>query len=322
MFRTNRPTNRSRPAHKSTGLERLDLAELHFAAEMPAGRRLDLPGRGTIFVREAEGPAGAPAVLLVHGLLASADLNWSLALPMLATHFRVVAPDLRGHGDGIRTRRFDGAQCADDLAAIVHELGLGRVIVVGYSLGGLVAQLFARRHPGLVSGLVLCATAHNFSSAGGGSVIRLMTRAALLAPERVRRAVMMAVLAPRSADSGQGRWVMDQVAKHDTRCLLQAATEAVAFDSSGWLGGVSMPTSVVLTTNDQVVSPVVQRELCRVLANPTVHEVEGDHFVCVKRPEAFNSALVAACTDVGGQSGPDAGRPTLMSSICEEMFSF
>jgi len=295
MFWNSRPTERRPKVAKRTRPERLDLTELHFAAEMPAGHRLELPGRGTIFVREASGPAGAQTVLLVHGLLASADLNWSLAIPQLATQFRVVAPDLRGHGDGIPTRRFDGAQCADDLAAIVELLDLGRVIVVGYSLGGLVAQLFARRHPQMVLGLVLCATAHNFASAGGGMAIRLLTRAAQFAPAPVRRAAMMAVLAPRSADGGQGRWVMDQVAKHDTRAILQAATEAIAFDSSDWLGGMARPSAVVLTTEDQVVSPEIQRELCRVLANPVVHEVKGDHFVCVKRPEVFNQALVAAC---------------------------
>ncbi len=296
MFWTARSTTRSERAPKATGLERLDLADLHFAAEMPAGRRLELPGRGTIFVREAAGPSGAPTVLLVHGLLASADLNWSLAVPELAAQFRVIAPDLRGHGDGIPTRRFDGAQCADDLAAIVELLELGRVIVVGYSLGGLVAQLFARRHPEMVSGMVLCATAHNFASAGGGVAMRLLARAAQLAPAPIRRAAMMAVLAPRSTDGNHGRWVMYQVAKHDTRAILQAATEAIRFDSSAWLGGTAGPTAVVLTTKDQVVAPAIQRELCRVLANPTVHEVEGDHFVCVKRPEVFNRALVAACS--------------------------
>ncbi len=300
MFWTSRRTNRGPRPAKGTGLERLDFAELHFAGEMPAGRRLDLPGRGTIFVREAAGPAGAPTVLLVHGLLASADLNWSLAVPELANRFRVIAPDLRGHGDGIPTRRFDGAQCADDLAAIVEVLELGPVIVVGYSLGGLVAQLFARRHPEMVRGLVLCATAHNFASAGGGTAIRLLTHAAQHVPARVRWAVMMAVLAPRSAGAGQGRWVMDQVAKHDTRAILRAATEAIAFDSTDWLGGMARPSAVVLTTKDQVVSPAIQRELCRVLANPVVHEIEGDHFVCVKRPEAFNAALLAACGDCSG----------------------
>src|SRR5260370_13295626 len=101
MFWNSGPTTRRRQACKRAGLERLDLAELHFAAEMPAGRRLDLPGRGTIFVREASGPAGAPTVLLVHGLLASADLNSSLAVPGLAAHFPFLTPALRRHCRGI-----------------------------------------------------------------------------------------------------------------------------------------------------------------------------------------------------------------------------
>jgi 3-oxoadipate enol-lactonase len=289
---------RSTGKPRRTGLERLDLNELQFADKMPAGRFVSLPGRGQAFVREAAGPDGAPVVLLVHGLLASADLNWSLALPELATRYRVVAPDLRGHGDGMRTRRFDGAECADDLAALVEAMGLGQVIVVGYSLGGLVAQVFARRHPTLVSGLVLCATGHNFASSGGGPGLRLLTRLALLAPAGVRRAAMMAVLAPRATEDGRGRWVMDQVAKHDTRTLLQAASAATSFNSSSWLGGLVMSSAVVLTTDDQVVAPEIQRELCKVLVNPSVHEVAGDHFVCAKQPERFHRALVAACESV------------------------
>ncbi len=158
--------NRNRVSTGSTrpSVERLNLADLHFADTMPEGRRLVLPGRGTTFVREAAGPPGAPAVLLVHGLLATADLNWSTAIPALARRFRVVAPDLRGHGGGIRTGNFQAADCADDLAAVVCELNLGPVIVVGYSLGGAVAQLFARRHPHLVAGIVLCASACSFQS--------------------------------------------------------------------------------------------------------------------------------------------------------------
>ncbi len=298
MFKTHGSKRTSGRSSRRTGLERLDLSELHFAAEMPAGRAVTLAGRGTTFVRVAEGPPGAPTILLVHGLFASADLNWSLAIPELANDYRVVAPDLRGHGDGIRTRRFDAVECADDLAAIVHELALGQVIVVGYSLGGLVAQLFARRHPGLVTGLVLCATAHRFAESGGGSMTRLLSRAALLVPEAIRRALMMAVLAPRSAPGGQSTWVMEQVAKHDTRSILQAAAEATAFDSTDWLGALATPSAVVLTAGDQVVSAKVQRELCRVLSNPAVHVLEGDHFVCVKQPAVFNTALVAACAHV------------------------
>ena len=82
----------------------------------------------------------------------------------------MVAPDLRGHGRGIRSRRpFRLEDCADDLAALVEQLGCGPVVVVGYSMGGLVAQLLWRRHPDLVAGLVLCSTARVFLPGGRGS---------------------------------------------------------------------------------------------------------------------------------------------------------
>jgi len=185
MFgRTNRQETslRRRPR---LAIERLDMADLHFADELPEGRLVDLPGRGTAFVRFASGPAGSPTVLLLHGLMATADLNWSLAVPALETQFNVVAPDLRGHGRGLPTDRFSGEECADDLAAIVATLELGHVIVVGYSLGGLVAQIFVRRYPELVAGLVLCATASKFDVPTARGPVRLLERAARRVPETV-----------------------------------------------------------------------------------------------------------------------------------------
>jgi pimeloyl-ACP methyl ester carboxylesterase len=279
-------------------IERLDVADLHFADELPEGRQIDLPGRGSAFVRIARGPAGAPTVLLLHGLMATADLNWSLAVPALATRFNVVAPDLRGHGRGLPTARFSGDECADDLAAVVRTMELGSVIVVGYSLGGLVAQLFVRRYPELVAGLVLCATASRFDVPTGKGAARLLEQAARRVPERVRRAVMLALLAPKSADSERGRWLMSEVRRHDTLALLDASAEASTFDSGPWLGATDRPSAVIVTQDDMVVSAEAQRELARVLGRPAVYEIEGDHFVCIKRPNEFNAALVAACAGV------------------------
>ncbi|HEV2216656.1 MAG TPA: alpha/beta hydrolase [Candidatus Dormibacteraeota bacterium] len=291
-----RSTGRERPA-----FERLDLADLHFADEMPEGRSVDLPGRGSAFVRMASGPAGAPTVLLVHGLFATADLNWSTAIPELATRFNVIAPDLRGHGRGLPTRRFSGAECADDLAAIVRALEAGRVIVVGYSLGGLVAQVFARRHPELLAGLVLCATASRFRIPTEKGLVRFVMKAARRAPERVRRAAMITAMKPRSADCERGRWLMNQVRHHDTGALLDAVAELGGFDSGGWLGETDRPSAVIVMTQDTTVSAEAQHDLARALRRCSVHEVEGDHFVCVKRPSEFNAVLVDACAGVFAQ---------------------
>src|SRR5436305_10915636 len=126
------------------------------------GRTIEVPGRGETFVYEMEGPPDAPVLFLVHGLVASTQLNWFPAFPVLADRYRVVATDLRGHGRGFPTgSRFRLADCADDMAAVADTLGIERFIPVGYSLGGPIAQLVWHRHRDRVEGLVLAATSRN-----------------------------------------------------------------------------------------------------------------------------------------------------------------
>lgn len=107
--------------------------------------------------------------------MATAALNWHAALPELGRHFRAVAPNLRGHGaGGRRDQPFTLDSCADELAETIERLGLQGSIAVGYSMGGAVAQVLARRHPELLGGMVLCATASEFA---GNTWLRPAVRA-------------------------------------------------------------------------------------------------------------------------------------------------
>ncbi len=96
--------------------------------------------------------------------MATAALNWYGALEFLGRSFHAIAPDLRGHGrHGCGSPPFSVEGCADDLATLIRELSLGQAIVVGYSMGGAIAQVLAKRHRDVVRGLVLCATAASFA---------------------------------------------------------------------------------------------------------------------------------------------------------------
>ncbi|MGI8793825.1 MAG: alpha/beta fold hydrolase, partial [Acidimicrobiales bacterium] len=126
---------------------------------LPEGGNFELSGRGTTWARVLPGDPGSTAVLLLHGWTATADLNWAGVYEALWPEHTVIAPDHHGHGRGLRREgAFTIADTADDAAALVRHLGFDQVIVVGYSMGGAVAQEFARRHPTLTTGLVLCAT--------------------------------------------------------------------------------------------------------------------------------------------------------------------
>ena len=96
---------------------------------------------------------GSPLILL-HGLF-GAGRNWGGLQKRLAQRHRVLAPDLRNHGESGRAARMDYPAMAEDVAELIAARGLGPTAVLGHSMGGKVAMALALRHPGLVSRLVV-----------------------------------------------------------------------------------------------------------------------------------------------------------------------
>ena len=102
--------------------------------------------------------------LLLHGWTASSDLQFFTAYEALAERCSFVGIDHRGHGRGLRSPdAFTLEDAADDAAAVVRHLGVGPVVAVGYSMGGPIALHLARRHPDVVAGVVVQATALEWS---------------------------------------------------------------------------------------------------------------------------------------------------------------
>ncbi len=275
---------------------------------LPDGRALELPGRGTTWIREAPGPQGAPTLLLLHGWTANSALNWFGAYEGLQREFNVVAIDHRGHGCGIRSRRrFRLEDCADDAAALLEALNIKRAIAVGYSMGGPIAQLLWRRHPKMVEGLVLCATAARFSERRGervlNGVVSGLSLATRLAPPSVNRRVSERVLVSKYDTTPLGNWAREQARLNDLRTMLESGHEVASYDATSWISSINVPTAVILTTRDETVSPHRQQQLADAISQSTVIEVDGRHDFCATRPERFSDAILAACSDVSSRVG-------------------
>jgi pimeloyl-ACP methyl ester carboxylesterase len=271
---------------------------------VPDGRFVELPDRGTTFIRDAAGPPGASTVVLLHGLSATGGLNWLWCFEPLSTRYRVIAIDHRGHGHGIGTRRFRLADCADDVAALAGVLGIEQLTAVGYSMGGPIAQLLWHRHRSLVTGLVLCATSRNFRSQRSQLAFSLMpfiTAALRSTPGVARRAVMSRILEQRMAGIPAREWVMDEMQSSDPAAIAEAAAAIGRFSSREWIGEVDVPTTVVITEQDRLVPPERQRRLAASIPGARIVSVQGDHGVCVANPRAFVPALMQACSTVSSR---------------------
>ncbi len=254
------------------------------------GRIVLLPERGEVFVRDS-GPRGdpadkAPTVLLLHGWTVGADLNFFAVYEQLARSYRVIALDHRGHGRGMRsTELFSLEDCADDAAALLEVLDVkpGRTIALGYSMGGPIALLLARRHPGLVSALVCQATALEWrATLADRSKWRFLSVAEVglrvsSGDGVVERVIDQAVKASPHLEPIRP-WLEAEIQRGLGRSLIDAGRALSLFDSRPWAKEIGLPAVVCVTTRDRLVLPSKQRALARALRAETF-EIEGDHDV-------------------------------------------
>jgi pimeloyl-ACP methyl ester carboxylesterase len=256
------------------------------------GRVINLPARGEVFVRDS-GPRedGAPTVLLLHGWTVSADINFFAAYDALATAYRVVALDHRGHGRGMRSAEpFSLEDCADDAAALLQilEVEPERTIAVGYSMGGPIALLLAHRHPESVAALVSQATALEWrATAADRSKWRLLSLAEVglrvsSGDGVVERAIDQAVNESRDLQPLRP-WLEAEIQRGLGRTLIDAGRALSQFDSRPWAHELGLPAVVCVTLHDRLVPPHKQRALADALGAQVV-EIDGDHDVTlVKR---------------------------------------
>ncbi|MCB1000209.1 MAG: alpha/beta fold hydrolase [Acidimicrobiales bacterium] len=263
---------------------------------------MELPGRGTTFVRQLAGPPGAPAVVLLHGWTATADLNWFTAYEPLARHYRVIALDHRGHGRGIRSKKaFRLEDCADDAVAVCDVLGIERFVPIGYSMGGPIAQLVWRQHPERVTGLVLCATSGYFVTSREERMSFLglsgLAAVARLTPLQARRWLTAQLYLQRKTEQWEP-WAVQEASIHDWRMVLEAGRAIGSFSSRPWLGEVDVPTSVVITMRDRVVPVRRQVRLFEAIHDAEAFRVDGDHDAVVVDADRFVPTLVRAIHSV------------------------
>jgi len=106
-----------------------------------------------LFTRTWGSPA-APTMVLLHGVSGNGG-TWQEFATNFADHWHVIAPDQRGHGWSPRADAYSFDLFADDLHGLLDAFGIEQAVLVGHSMGGVVAYRYAEKHPERVAAMVL-----------------------------------------------------------------------------------------------------------------------------------------------------------------------
>jgi pimeloyl-ACP methyl ester carboxylesterase len=220
-------------------------------------------------------------VVLLHGFLVDAKRNWfapGIAQALLETRFRVVAPDLRGHGASASPsvlEAYTNDAVARDVIALTDHLGLERYALIGYSLGAIVAVRVTLRDP-RVSRLVL-------SGMGDCLADDTWTR-----PRQLAAALWnQPTLEPLDADA---QFMLEYVRREGLNAFALGAVQAGhVVTRATQLERLTLPTLVLSGRDDHVNGDFVA--LKAMLPNSSLRLVDGDHVSAITRPE-FAQGLI------------------------------
>jgi 3-oxoadipate enol-lactonase len=255
-------------------------------------------GRHEFFVRELGAP-DAPALILIHGWNFDGEMAFHKLAPLLAERYRVIVPDLRNHGKSDKIRgRFELADVAREVDAIIDALRIPKpVAVLGYSMGGMVAQELALGYPNTISALILGATAarpmHTLRPVS--FLLFKLTRA--IARISRAEAVWASFLVLRRnglIGAEDEAWMWDSLLARDANLYHEAAYAIWRFDTRDRIGAITVPTMVVIPERDTVVRVATQEELASLIPDaPVVRLPDLGHESILADPDGFAAAVFA-----------------------------
>ncbi len=245
---------------------------------------------------ELHGPADAPVVALVNGVLMN-TAGWAYQTPVLARHYRVLLHDCRGQGRSDHpTDPYSMQQHADDLVALLDALEIEAAHIAGISYGGEIAQLMGLHYPERVRSLFLSSTVSEVRP-----LLRARIEAWMAAAERRDGELLYRASVTDNFSEGwlaaHPQWAALSVPRYeqlDFDAVLNLCRAFLEIDWTAELARIGAPTLVVVGEEDTL-KPLEPygRLLAETIPGAELLVVgNAGHAVCIERPQAWNTALL------------------------------
>lgn len=245
---------------------------------------------------EVHGEENEDTFVLINGLK-SDHTGWMPMLEKLKERFRVILLDNRAIGQTKDGGKAFKIEClAEDVIQLMSHLDIDSAHVAGHSMGGAIAQTIAHRYPEKVKTVFLCNTFMKFnedSRQGFGEVLKLYQQNAT--PSQIMDVVIPWVFVD-TLDTPEFRKQIYAFVEadplwqkgEDYKRQLDALND---FDSTKWVGEISVPTIVVGSNADKTALPQESHDLAHCIPGAKLEMLEGGHASAVEQADAFTEIL-------------------------------
>jgi len=240
---------------------------------------------------------GGPTVLMLHGI-GGGHLAFAPQVETLASSgYRAVAWDMPGYGRSAPIEPYNFKGLAQSCITLIEALKCGDVVLVGHSMGGMVAQEVMARRPELVSKLVLCGTSPSFGKPDGEWQREFIAQRTAPLDAGKSMAELAEVLVPQIVGPGS----LPEGVRLATHCMslvpastYRRALEAlVTFDRRANLPLIQIPTLVVAGEHDPNAPPSMMKKMADAIARSTYLEMRGiGHLQNLEAPDEFDGLLL------------------------------
>lgn len=246
---------------------------------------------------------GVP-LLLLHGL-GSSSLDWEYQIAALASRYRVIAMDMRGHGrSGKPDERYSIAGFAADVAALIEQLRLGPMHLIGISMGGMVAFQLGVDRPELFKSLTIINSGPEVRVRRPRDAIALVKRwtlSRLLSLETIAKGLGR-ILFPKPSQVELRLKIQRRWPRNDKRAYLASLDAIIGWGVRERLACITCPTLVV--TGDRDYTPVARKEAyVKELPNARLVVIDDSgHATPMDQPDIFNALLLDFLGEVEGRA--------------------
>ena len=249
---------------------------------------------GTSIYYEEAGQ-GTPPVVLLHGFPLDSRV-WKSQVAALSERNRAVAPDLRGFGQSASSDAFTMESIADDMHALLDEIGALPAILGGLSMGGYTALAYAKKYPTDLTGLLLIDTrAEADTPEGREARQKMIEMVQQKGSPAVAEAMMPKMLAPDTATklpavARELRTIMESQPPKTIENALVALRDRPDF--RGDLASIAVPTLILVGESDAITPPAMSETLNKSIPNSKLVKISNaGHMTPMEQPEQVSRAI-------------------------------